>query len=198
MKTLLIIAIVLVSVAVVGQVLITRSTNSTEQHKYEVIKDYGAFEVRKYEPALFSYVEMPAADFRSNSGQGFRKLAGYIFGGNDKEQKIAMTSPVVMTNSDSMMRMKFMVPSDIKASDLPSPTDTSVHFVEEQEKIMAAIRFGGWASNDSIIKYRTKLQKLLQQNGIQSIGQFSYLGYNPPYQVTNRRNEVVVEVKWPL
>jgi len=197
MKTLLIIAIVLVSAVVVGQVLITRSTNSTEQHKYKVVKDYGTFEVRKYEPALFSYVEMPAADYRSNSGQGFRKLAGYIFGGNDKQQKIAMTSPVVMTKSDSLMRMKFMVPSDLKESELPSPKDTSVHFVQEEEKIMAAIRFGGWANNDSIIKYRSKLQELLKQNGIQPIGQFSYLGYNPPYQVTNRRNEVVVEVKWP-
>ena len=37
-------------------------------------------------------------------------LAGYIFGGNDREQKIAMTSPVVM-EMDSTMTMKFLVPA---------------------------------------------------------------------------------------
>jgi hypothetical protein len=30
------------------------------------------------------------------------------------------------------------------------------------------------------------------EKGIQHTGEFTYLGYNPPYQAVNRRNEVIV------
>ena len=49
-------------------------------------------------------------------------LAGYIFGGNDKEEKIAMTSPVAMSLKDSTT-MLFLVPKKYTRDNLPVPND---------------------------------------------------------------------------
>ncbi|MBR9860766.1 heme-binding protein [bacterium] len=174
--------------------MIRRNTNKTEQHKYTVIKDYGTFEIRKYEPAVFSYTAMKAKSYSENSSQGFRKLANYIFGGNEKKQNIAMTSPVSMTMEDSVT-MKFKLPEGIDLKDAPKPSDPNVKFEEEPEKKVAAISFGGWANDDKINTHIDKLKKLLEKEGIEHKNKFSYLGYNPPYDLINRRNEVIVELK---
>lgn len=178
----------------IAQIISSRSTKNTESHAYTVIKDHGDFEVRRYEPAVFSYVVMKPGNYKQISSSGFRKLVGYIFGGNDKKQKIAMTSPVSMTMDDTVT-MKFMVPKDLDLKDLPKPNDSSIQFEQEEAKTVAAIRFGGWA-NDSIIETKKKeLKTLVEQNGLRITGKFSFLGYNPPYEVFNRRNEVVVDVE---
>jgi hypothetical protein len=59
---------------------------------------------------------------------------------------------------------------------------------------MAAIRFGGWANDDRIEKYKQKLSLELEKQGLKHTGKFNYLGYNPPYALIARRNEVVVEL----
>jgi len=41
------------------------------------------------------------------------------------------------------------------------------------------------------------LKATLEKHQIAYTGPFSYLGYNPPYQLVNRRNEVVVKVIYP-
>jgi hypothetical protein len=149
--------------------------------------------VRQYAPAMFSSVKMVSDSYETISSTGFRTLAGYIFGGNDKNEKIAMTSPVVMEIGDTT-RMSFMVPSDMKKEDLPKPNNGRIYFEEQEQKIMAAIEFGGWADDEKIEEYTNKLKANLKANGLSFTGKFSYLGYNPPYQVVGRRNEIVVEL----
>ena len=87
-----------------------------------------------------------------------------------------------------------MVPKTLKLNALPVPNNTNVKFKSEPGKIMAAIRFGGWANDEKIADQTEKLKSLLEEQGIEHLGNFSYLGYNPPYELLNRRNEVVVEV----
>ena len=123
---------------VVAQGFITRATSKTESHAYRVLKSYSDFEIRKYEPALFSYVVMQPADYKTASGNGFRTLAGYIFGGNEKNQQISMTSPVTMTMADSVT-MKFKIPEGMELESMPQPNDPNVRFAAEPEKVMAAI-----------------------------------------------------------
>ncbi|NQV52584.1 MAG: heme-binding protein [Flavobacteriales bacterium] len=173
-----------------------RSSKGIEVYGYEVIESYKDFEVRRYEPATFSYVKMNAATYREVSSQGFRTLAGYIFGGNAENQKIAMTSPVAMEMDDSVT-MSFMVPSDLKAEELPKPNDQRIGFRTEPEKVLAAIQFGGWANDEKITAYSTKLIEALQREGFEATGKITFMGYNPPYEVVNRRNEIVVEITYP-
>ena len=61
---------------------------------------------------------------------------------------------------------------------------------------MAAIRFSGGANDEKIESYTQELKTLLEKEGIEHLNNFSYLGYNPPYELTNRRNEIVVEVNY--
>lgn len=178
---------------ILSQIIMNRSTSNIEMYKYKVVRAYDDFEIRAYEPAVFTYVTMDQGSYEETSRSGFRQLAGYIFGNNEKRQKIAMTSPVAMTMEDSVTMM-FMVPSQYQISDLPRPNDPNVKFRKEPEKYVAAIRFGGWASDRKITSFTQKLKTLLEANKVEHFGQFSYLGYNPPYEVVNRRNEIVVEV----
>lgn len=59
---------------------------------------------------------------------------------------------------------------------------------------VAVISFGGFASTDRISKHKTLLQQHLKEKGIAYYGNFRFLGYNPPYQLFGRRNEVIVSV----
>ena len=81
-------------------------------------------------------------DMDSASNKGFRLIAGYIFGGNDRNQKIAMTTPVTMEMASSVT-MKFLIPSKYTLDELPKPDSPNVKFKHESEKVVAAIRFGG-------------------------------------------------------
>jgi len=79
---------------------------------------------------------------------------------------------------------------------LPKPNNPNIQFEQQEKKTVAAIRFDGWASDAKIKKYTDKLKASLDSNSISYHGEFSFLGYNPPYQVNNRRNEIIVAVDW--
>jgi hypothetical protein len=193
MKPFIITLLVLVVLFVITQSFVLYSVSDIEKHRYEVLKEYDDFEIRQYESALFSSVVINADSYEASSNSGFRVLAGYIFGGNDKGEKIAMTSPVAMEMGDSI-KMSFMVPSNYQESDLPKPNNSKIFFEKKEGNVMAAIRFGGWADDEKIEKYKQQLLSSLEKEGIGHSGRFIYLGYNPPYAVVNRRNEVVVEL----
>lgn len=168
-------------------------TENIEQYGYDVLEKHGDIEIRSYKPALFSTYTMQGNSYEASSSNGFRTLASYIFGGNDQQEKIAMTSPVMMEMGESTT-MSFMVPSGRSLESLPKPNNPEIQFIEKPSVIMAAIRFGGWASDEKIEKYKQKLVSQLSELGIGHTGKFAYLGYNPPFQFLNRRNEVVVEL----
>ncbi len=108
MKLLSILLIVIVVVFVAIQLFFIFGQRNIETYPYIVQKKYDRFEIRKYEARLFTKVQLNTNDYSQASSAGFSKLAGYIFGGNDSKQKIAMTSPVAMGLEDSMTMM-FMV-----------------------------------------------------------------------------------------
>jgi hypothetical protein len=193
MKILFVIIILVVSVVTMAQVYISKYSSRTEQHKYEVIKSYDKFEIRRYVPALFSSVILEKKGYKENSGEGFRILAGYIFGGNESNEKIAMTSPVAMELGDTS-KMMFMVPESYQLENLPTPNNSKIVFEKKEEKIMAAIQFSGWADDEKIEKYKLILINELENEKLLSNGKFIFLGYNAPFELTNRRNEVIVEL----
>lgn len=193
MKAFYTILLILTGIFILVQSFAIRSVSSVEKHKYNVLKTYDDFEIRQYESALFSSVILPESSYEESSNRGFRVLAGYIFGGNETGEKIAMTSPVSMEIGDST-KMSFMVPADYNESDLPKPKNGSIFFEKKEGSTMAAIRFGGWADDKTIEEYKLKLTDLLAKEGLEHSGKFIYLGYNPPYVVVGRRNEVVVEI----
>lgn len=193
MKILYLVLIAVLVLFAASQLWAQSQVNGIETYPYRVIKSYDGFEVRTYERANFISVTMDARTYAEGSSQGFRTLAGYIFGGNDREQKIAMTSPVVM-EMDSNVTMKFLVPAQYTMDDLPKPNNMEVRFATEKERTMAAITFGGFANDEKILEQKNELFQRLAAEGIQHTGQWSFLGYDPPFKLFGRKNEVVVEL----
>lgn len=192
MKVLLIIVSIILLLG--GFLMAMNSTVSKiEKRKYRVVKSFNDFEIRKYEDALFSSVKMSAKSYDQAASNGFRKLAGYIFGGNSDNAKIAMTSPVVM-EMDSIVTMRFMVPSAYSISELPVPNDSTINLSVLEGGKYAVKKFVGWASDAKIDKEASSLRQMLKENNISFENKIIYQGYNPPYQVVNRRNEVMFKV----
>ena len=194
MKILLIVLGVLLVGFLVFQLFSLRTKPAIETYPYTVMKQFDRFEIRKYEASLFSTVRMETNEYRRAAYGGFSVLAGYIFGGNKSNEKIAMTSPVAMSLEDSITMM-FMVPRTYTRDKLPEPNHRGIEFREEPEKVVAAISFGGWASSRRIEKYRSRLTQALDNEHMAYTNRFYYLGYNPPYEVFGRKNEIIVELK---
>jgi hypothetical protein len=175
----------------------TMASEKTEKQQYTLVKEENIFEIRYYPAAHFATVYSSAASYRELSSSGFRQLAGYIFGGNETKTQIPMTSPVHMDINSSRSSMSFVMPSHMGNDELPGPNDASVTLEQTEAEYVAAIRFSGYASDSSIKKYAEKLANLLEKEGYSYYGNFRYLGYNPPYQIFGRKNEIIVSVNWP-
>jgi hypothetical protein len=167
-----------------------------EKQKYRLVQSYEGFEIRYYPSATLATVYTSANSYREIATPGFRTLAGYIFGGNASETKISMTSPVHMDINDSLSAMSFVMPSKYEMKDLPAPDNSKVVLEESKPEYVAALRFGGYASDRAIRHQTEKLAARLDEAGISYHGNFRYLGYNPPYQFIGRRNEIIVSVRW--
>jgi hypothetical protein len=194
MKTLLIILAVIIVAFIISQLFALSTQRNIETYSYVLNKEYDTFEIRNYEATLFTSVQLSGKTYKDASSKGFSILAGYIFGGNEKNEKIAMTSPVAMSLQDSMTMM-FMVPKKFKKETLPQPKESQIKFREEPAKTVAAITFGGWANDKKIEKYKQELIAALDAEGISYTNRFYFLGYNAPYEFFNRKNEVIVELE---
>jgi len=121
-------------------------------------------------------------------------VANYIFGGNEHKQKIAMTSPVIMNMSDKEASMSFVMPSQYQLAELPAPNSAAVSLVIQDSMRLAVLRFGGFSSDEKIAKHAQILTQVLQENNIRIKGPLLFMGYNAPWDLINRRNEVAFQI----
>ena len=169
------------------------TSKGIETPEYKVLKNIEDVEIRLYPNMIVAKTALQGNSFDKQGSNGFRTIAGYIFGGNDKNQKIAMTSPVVMSMGDSAT-MYFVMPKSYKQSDLPTPSSPQVKIIEESAKTLAVVSYGGFSSDEKIENYRAKLATILTKNEIKTKGDFMFMGYNAPWDVIDRKNEVAIEV----
>ena len=196
MKVFIITVIILIGLFILFQIYTIMSINKTETQAYKVIKVEEKFEIRYYPAATMAMISSTSKSYRDLGSSGFRKLAKYIFGGNSEKKQIAMTSPVHMDISDTKSTMAFVLPSAYNQTNLPKPNDSSISIITSEPEYVAVIQFGGFASNETIDKHRAMLENELKNKGLSYYGDFRYLGYNPPYQLFGRRNEVIVALNW--
>jgi hypothetical protein len=194
MKIILSIFGIILILFVISQLFFLNSQRTIETYAFTIIDSYETIEIRQYEASLFTSVQMSSNNYRKTSSKGFSVLAGYIFGGNDKEEKIAMTSPVAMSLKDSTT-MLFLVPKKYTRDNLPVPNDSRIEFKDIPEKRVGAISFGGWANDSKIASFKKKLIDVLNSKGIKYTDNFYFLGYNAPMEVFNRKNEIIVELE---
>ena len=181
-------------IALVTSVMATQVI-AIEEPVYQVEKAWEAeqIEIRAYAPRVMAVTGMA-----EDSDGGFRVLAGYIFGGNAEEQKIAMTAPVQQSMAGEK-EMAFMMPAEYALEDLPKPEDQRVSFREAPAYTAAVIQFSGWASADKADENWQQLRRFLIAEGIDITGEPTLNQYNPPWTLPfMRRNEIIVPVAFPL
>ncbi len=192
MKKLL---IVLSAVGLLFILLMSFMRSSIETPDYEVLRVLTRkAEIRRYPALILAQTQMEANTYKENSSMGFRRVAGYIFGGNVKGQKIAMTSPVIMEMGQET-EMAFVMPKQYNMDALPNPSNPQVKIAKQEERTLAVLRFGGYSDDAKISEKAQELKALLQKEGIAFKDQLIYMGYNAPWDFIGRRNEVAFEVK---
>ena len=181
-------------ISLVTSVMATQAI-AIEEPVYQVEKAWEAeqIEIRAYAPRVMAVTGMD-----EDSDSGFRVLAGYIFGGNAQEQKIAMTAPVQQSMAGEK-EMAFMMPAEYALEDLPEPEDQRVSFREAPAYTAAVIQFSGWASAEKADENWQQLRRFLIAEGIDITGEPTLNQYNPPWTLPfMRRNEIIVPVAFPL
>ncbi len=162
-----------------------------ETQRYEVIVSDKNFEIRFYPGSLKAKVVS-----NRNANRNFYKLFQFISGNNSKGEKIAMTTPVYMKNDNNSNTMEFVMPSSYSIESISKPNDENVVIYESQAKYFACIRYGGYSNSGKFNMYSKKLIEKLSELNIKTVGDIFYVSYNSPYKIFNRRNEVMIEIKY--
>ena len=172
----------------------TLKVQAIEEPAYTVERAWEAeqIEIRSYASRVMAVTTM-----QGDEDNGFRVLAGYIFGGNAEEQKIAMTAPV-QQSMEGEREMAFMMPAEYALEDLPTPEDQRVLFREAPAYTAAVIQFSGWASPEQADDNWQQLRRFLIAEGIDITGEPTLNQYNPPWTLPfMRRNEIIVPIATP-
>lgn len=193
---LLTIGLVLLGIYIVFQSFIAKNASNTEKQKYRVVLKQDQFEIRFYPSATMATIYSNATDYKGLANNGFRKLARYIFGGNEQKQSISMTAPVRMSMSEKGSTMSFVMPEKYNSGALPIPNDKSISIEQSKPVYVASISFSGYATDAKIKLHKEQLEQILQDKQIKMTGEYSFLGYNAPYQFFGRTNEVIIPIEW--
>ena len=183
-----------------------------EEPAFEIVRQDGDFEIRRYAPMIVAET-LVEGDLWNASNDGFRVIAGYIFGnntsvkgtGNEKvamtapvtmeaaSEKIAMTAPVAAEPAGERFRMHFVMPSRYTMATLPKPKDDRVKLREIAAQRMAAVRFSGFAGEDKVKERTEALLAWVRAQGLQPTATPQLARYVPPWTLPFlRRNEVMV------
>ena len=167
-----------------------------EEPKYDLIRRLDSFEIRLYDNTIQARF-ITKDDGSYSPSNGFRTIAGYIFGGNNSGQKIAMTAPVHMWNDQGMMKMAFTMPSEHDFSDLPIPNNSSVEIVKVTGKLTAVMKFSGFVGRNKVDRLSKTLLKLILKNKFEPISPHILAVYDNPWTTLPflRRNEILIPIK---
>lgn len=190
------ISFILVGIYVVFQSFKTISALKTEKQAYRLVKKEAGFEIRYYPSATMATVYSNGTNYKSVANSGFKKLAKYIFGGNQQKESISMTAPVRMSITEKGSSMSFVMPKKYNEKVLPTPNDPQIEIKQSNPEYVAVISFGGYATDDKIKMHYEQLAAMLKEQKIEQKGGYHFLGYNAPFQFIGRTNEVIIPIEW--
>ncbi len=154
-----------------------------ETQPYELIQNFEEAELRFYPPVM-----------KIQSNGDFGSLFRYISGGNETGAKIAMTTPVQMGNTSGEPVMQFVLPSAYNSENTPQANSKNVTVLESEQGHYLAIQYGGYTMDWREKKAANRLREIAKNQGLEISGEPILMVYNSPYQVFNRKNEVLFKV----
>lgn len=176
-----------------------------EEPAFTVVRELDGFEIREYAPYLVAEVLVPGPSEEAGN-QGFRILAGYIFGKNQGERRIAMTAPVTQTPAPAKIAMtapvtqratdagyivQFAMPAEYTLDTLPLPLDPQIKLRQFGGGQFAVIRYSGTWSARNYQEHLAKLERGIAAAGLRTSGEPIYSRYNAPFVPWfMRRNEI--------
>ncbi len=162
---------------------------------YEVVARLGRGEIRAYGPRVLAVTEEAGGE--KPRSRAFRRLALYLFGANDRDQELSMTTPVEMVEDEEKVEMSFYLPAD-RPDALPRPDDPGVRLVRAPSRIVAAIRWTGRSKGSVAAGFEAQLRQELSRAGWIPDGPAAIAQYDAPYVPPFlRRAEVLVPVRRP-
>lgn len=171
----------------------------------------GKYEIRQYAPMVVARTSV-VGDYKQASGEGFRRLVGYITGDNAGKsklsmtapvtvqnqadaKKIAMTAPVTLQNQGNAWQMEFILPRGFTLESAPVPTNPEVTLSLKPMVTTASLRFSGALSPDKVSAKTEELRVWLREKGYTVRGNAYAAGYDSPFTPSFlRRNEVHIEI----
>jgi hypothetical protein len=168
----------------------------TEEPHYICTPVGDGVELRRYGPRIAAETTVTADEDRARN-IGFRRLAGYIFGANHRDDAIAMTAPVAQSRAaGDAWAIRFFMPSKWTLATLPKPDDDSVTLEAVPEETVAVLRFSGDRSPAAVSERTEELLEILRDKRIDVIGDPVAWFYDPPWTLPFlRRNEIAVPVR---
>jgi hypothetical protein len=180
-------------------------THAIEEPAYEVTAKIGDVELRRYAPYVVAEVLVTGSAAEAGN-KAFRILAGYIFGKNKGEKKLAMTAPVTQTAAPMKLAMtapvmqnaapggylvQFVLPRGVTLDTAPEPIDQRVVLRQVPSMRVAAIRYSGFWSDANYNRHLAQLEETLRKADMKWSGEPVYSRYNPPFTPWFlRRNEI--------
>ena len=161
-----------------------------ETPDYKVVSAEEAFETRDYPTLTIVTAPMP---HRGNDG-AFMKLFRFIEGRNDRSEKIAMTTPVLMTGTESGT-MSFVVPKAVAEHGVPAPANPDLTVTTKPAARFAVYRYSGSTKPAAAEAAAKKLLGWVSSKGFTTEGSPIFAYYDPPWTLWFlRRNEVLVRL----
>jgi hypothetical protein len=180
-------------------------SHAVEEPKFEVLRQIDGVELRQYAPYVVAEVVLDAAAEEAGN-RAFPILAGYIFGKNKGERKMAMTAPVTQAAvpvkmemtapvtqaaAPGGMRVQFVLPASVTLETAPEPLDPRVKLRQVPASQWAAIRYSGTWSQANFDEHLAKLRAALAAAGVATQGEPVWARYNGPLTPWfMRRNEI--------
>ena len=184
-------------------------SSRTEQSAYSVLSYHKGYEIRLY-PSHIVAQTIVQGEYRKALNEGFRIVAGYIFGGNVKKESISMTAPVVEQKAGTSIAMtapvvasiegeshtiSFGMPRSYSLDTLPLPIDSRVKIVTIPEQKMAAMRFSWFRTSQRVQSKKQALLEALERDNVITKGEPQYAGYSAPWTPPwMTHNEILIEI----
>lgn len=168
--------------------------HNIEHPDYQLFKSEKAIEIWNYPPMVFAEVKVVGSRIQAIR-EGFKILAGYIFGNNTSAKKIIMTAPVMQERDMSNWKVKFIMPKKYRFKTLPKPHSKKIRLVHYPDKRFDVIRFFGLPSDENIKQRIEELRDYCLAAKWVLIWIVLLAFYDPPWILPFlRRNEIMIEI----
>ena len=164
-----------------------------EEPAFELVESFKEFDVRRYHANIQARVKTDGGGAASG---GFRRVARYIFGGNESGESIAMTAPVSMWEEDNSGWLAFTMPSAYSMEALPDRTMEALCCGNKRNNLWPCCPFRAERHREKRHVWNGNYEQPLSGKDLKSIGPAVLAVYENPWTTLPfmRRNELHIKI----